>query len=194
MLVLQVLRVTGTGLKKRGGLENIHVAVQHCLYENAHPHSHCLMWWQTHHFFWLHPQHAELPQPGIKSTPRQPPKLLQWQRRILNLLHHMGNPGSVFSASYWESFWTPKDWPRWPRMLGRAQEALAHLQRSWIFLPVEEPSVCQIPSVRSSVLWAANAATSSPPRPQGPHGIRWPTNFFLKNRTVVAKGEREGVG
>lgn len=31
-------------IKKRGGLEMISVAVQQCMYENAHPHGHCLMW------------------------------------------------------------------------------------------------------------------------------------------------------
>ena len=33
-------------------------------------------------FFWLHPQHAEVPRPGIKSGPQQ------WQCWILNPLNH----------------------------------------------------------------------------------------------------------
>ena len=32
------------------------------------------------------PLHVEFPDPGIKPTPQQQPKLLQWRHQILNLL------------------------------------------------------------------------------------------------------------
>ena len=44
------------------------------------------------YFFWPHPQHAEVPGPGIKPVPQQQPELLQWQCQILNLLNHTGTP------------------------------------------------------------------------------------------------------
>lgn len=47
--------------------------------------------------FWLHPQHAEFPRPGIKPAPQQQLEPLHWQCQILNLLSHMGTPGPWFS-------------------------------------------------------------------------------------------------
>ena len=41
-------------------------------------------------FFWPHPQHVEVSRPRI--TPQQQPEQLQWQRWILNLLHHKRTP------------------------------------------------------------------------------------------------------
>ena len=42
--------------------------------------------------FWPHPRYVEVPGPGIESRSQHRPKLLQWQYRILNLLHHMKTP------------------------------------------------------------------------------------------------------
>lgn len=39
-------------------------------------------------FFWLHPQHLEIPRLRIEPVPQQWPKLLQGQSRILNPLCH----------------------------------------------------------------------------------------------------------
>ena len=41
-------------------------------------------------FFWLHPQYAEVPRPGIKPTPQW------WQHQILNLVSHQGTPHCNF--------------------------------------------------------------------------------------------------
>ena len=41
-------------------------------------------------FFWLHPQHAEVPGPGIELCP------LQWPSQILNLLSYQGAPLQSF--------------------------------------------------------------------------------------------------
>ena len=42
-------------------------------------------------FFWLH-QHVQVLGPEIQFAPQQPPKPLQWQCQILNLLHHKRTP------------------------------------------------------------------------------------------------------
>ena len=41
-------------------------------------------------FFWLHPQHVEVPRPGIKPTPQLQPMPPLWQSWIINPLHHKG--------------------------------------------------------------------------------------------------------
>ena len=50
-------------------------------------------------FFWPYPQHTEVPMPGIKPTPQQRPKPLQWQCQIHNLLSHKGTPYFFFHKS-----------------------------------------------------------------------------------------------
>ena len=44
-------------------------------------------------FIWLHLQRAEVPRAGTETVPKQQPKLLQWQRQILNPLHHKRSTG-----------------------------------------------------------------------------------------------------
>ena len=43
-------------------------------------------------FFWPHPQHAEVPRPGIEPTPQRWPEPQQWQHWIINLLSNQGTP------------------------------------------------------------------------------------------------------
>ena len=47
-------------------------------------------------FFWPHPQHVEVPGPGIKLVLQLPPEPQWQQHRTLNPLHHVGTskPGS----------------------------------------------------------------------------------------------------
>ena len=47
-------------------------------------------------FFLPHPQHVEVPRPGIESVPQQGPEPLQWQHQILNPLEPHGNAPSYF--------------------------------------------------------------------------------------------------
>ena len=63
-------------------------------------------------FFGPHPWHAEVPGPEMKPIPKQWPKLLQWQHRILNPLCHKRTPTSfnkkVASSSFslfFSEFW-----------------------------------------------------------------------------------------
>ena len=51
--------------------------------------------------FWPLWQHVEVPRPGVKPVPQQWLGLLQWQRQILNPLHHKGTPGTILS------WWNP---------------------------------------------------------------------------------------
>ena len=46
--------------------------------------------------FWPHPQHVEVPGPGMDPAPQQWPELEQWQRLILNPLEPPGNSLSCF--------------------------------------------------------------------------------------------------
>ena len=55
--------------------------------------------------------------PGIKSIPQQQPKPLQWQRQILNLLHHKRAP----SLYYY--------WPHFPEEGTQVQEVLKNLAK-----------------------------------------------------------------
>ena len=58
--------------------------------------------------FWLHPQHAEVPRPGIEPMPQQWPKPQQWQSQILNTLSHQGTPSLTLFISPWlysQTFW-----------------------------------------------------------------------------------------
>ena len=56
-------------------------------------------------FFWTYLQHMKFPRPGIKPVPQQPPKPLQWQGWILNLLHHRRTPTCL-------TFWGHARWFR----------------------------------------------------------------------------------
>ena len=59
----------------------------------------------TFFFFWQHLWHVEVHGPGIKPVPQQQPKLLLWQRQILNLLGHQGTPVSLhFLFNFYLSF------------------------------------------------------------------------------------------
>ena len=55
--------------------------------------------------FWPHPQHMEIPRPGIKPTLQQQPRVIEWWRWILNLLcHKRTSQQSIFihfSYQYW---------------------------------------------------------------------------------------------
>ena len=48
--------------------------------------------------FWLLPWHIKVSRSGIKPSPLPWPKLQQWQRWILNLLHHQGTTSFPFDA------------------------------------------------------------------------------------------------
>ena len=48
--------------------------------------------------FWPHPQHVEVPRPGIESTPQH------WQHQILNWLNHQRNPAVFFLVVSSSSF------------------------------------------------------------------------------------------
>lgn len=48
-------------------------------------------------FLGLSLRHTDVPRPGIKSTPQQQSKLLQWEHQILNLLGHKGTPFYMFT-------------------------------------------------------------------------------------------------
>ena len=52
-------------------------------------------------FFWLHPWHVEVPEPGIKPAPQQ------WQCQIiLNPLSHQGTPIFFLFMEVFFLFWT----------------------------------------------------------------------------------------
>ena len=58
------------------------------------------------HFYFLFfilpcPWHVEVPVPGIEPTPQQPPEPLQWQRWILNPLHHERTLTYTFDLTSW---------------------------------------------------------------------------------------------
>ena len=54
----------------------------------------CLLILSLIYLFWPHPQHVEVPGPGIEPMPQQLP--LQWQCQILNLLCHKRTPLKIF--------------------------------------------------------------------------------------------------
>ena len=63
--------------------------------------SHTNQGWLSSFFFplWPHPQHAEVPEPGMEPAPQQQPELQQWQHWIFNLLNYSGTPGLTFLSN-----------------------------------------------------------------------------------------------